>query len=1631
MPSSSKSKPSPRDRANAPASRKRKFSSSDASISAHNVIYRQKRSYNARGASEKMRQLDVPPQAKVFGISDENESAHAKAFLLENSISNREGNRIGHLHEEEFIEKKDTFSMHKGTYSNMPTTKRISKTRPRVVSRTNSSSHMNLMPKTARRNLTLLQRSRTSTNVLLHATGSSRSSKVSAAPTPAMSSILNSVQMITTKFSQEFYQNGNALYAKRQYKAAFTCYKKCLMRTPDHAKAHFKCALIYSKQSTVGAQRMMMRHYEASARSHYPNACYNLALIYRHGYYEQKPNAELAVKYFESASQSGHASASLNLGILYHAGLCGVLQNHKAAYKYYTLAQRQGDGITRARAEYNIGFYHEHGLGGIQQCNDTAFKHYLQAAIKKIPQGECAVGFFLEKGKGPNRQRDVSEAINWYVKAAENGNIIAQLRLGVLFHEGIDVERDTNRAYNFFSKATNNNFEGAIDELKSFSVEMSQYTRLNMHSRYDPEKITDIMKLVQDMILQKEKEAEVERRQEEEERKRSSQLRTNIVEVSEDIFDFSDETFDDVQDEEIENLIREAESQEDQILRVDETEIEEPLQIVENDVLEATKELVVEDAPQVDPSISEEIQDHTMEGPTRVEEDSLRPDNETLVEAAITSEQGINMKYGPLPEQNKSLVAEELSNRKDAPTDVKTSRENVKEICPSDFEQTNGLQQHQSSSIEVEKNDQPIHVVSNTHTNVDQLEILNVVQLEQDTQEIDGDNSQSTPINSQDKEESLDEREEGYQCTYKLDVLPHPEPVEEESSDEHQETDASPRENDAENKSQIYFEETINACGTKISIHEEHGAIAEAPDSANDLPEDSCMLTNEESGFPEKEERLPPLKREEEVVIDSKDPQTFRESSEETIENMAEGNVLIHAKQIDEEHRGAELKGPGPPSCDDSQHFDSVEFALENDMPNDEVIPEKSVLDTFPHAETAQLPVASTVAERTDTSKDFQDREQQVELTITGNQAAEESEQFGTISPESHKLFSPSGAEVDVSTDIFMFGNQSMSGTSSIEPVPKMEMTHSFDSANAERVSDLFNNAHFNQQIVPNRILEANDRSQDEYVVALSEDQTPISQEPESGDILKATVSSHTTEVDTQQSNQQERTPARQGAFMKEPVLLEMIMHQETDEQNTSSEHQSKGEGHSQTTEPALPVRMSGEIEESHASKKSIKMEELCAHSDPQPDEIQRRSKTVDEEQILVQNNKGQLNMAEKHILEPNPPMPSHMESSVVPKETNDGIQENDIVSVSTETLEIEGHFETPRITSPTDPEKPAQHPQSNEALTVSIDGSESPLPQNIEQRNPTDTASLRNPAQSWQKTWDHLEDHKEGVTFLLIDGHRRVPVFYRYKQTPNAKAALILMHDLGDSSALMAPVAIEASKASIDVFSFDMIGHGRSHLASTMLIEDYQKFIVTTTSFLHFIVEKFSLQSHRIFIMAQGLGAAIALHSVTSRELALPISGMLLVNTCHESAMSSTLISHGFWGIVSSIVPKAQLIKFDCCAESSTNGKAFVEFRKSLGFDVWLEPCIPAQTSQQITSLYRNLYNVVPYIKCPLMWFVSAKDNRCSSPQISMKLLGTCTSRDVAFKTFKDGSHYVVFDEREGRILLEEALNWIRERIT
>ncbi len=144
-------------------------------------------------------------------------------------------------------------------------------------------------------------------------------------------------------------------------------------------------------------------------------------------------------------ANNGNSLAQYQIGNCYLNGL-GIEKNEKKALGWYLKSAERGN----SNAQYQLGYFYEYGIGTIKD-EIKAFKWYLKSAEGGNSDAQYQLGYFYQYGV--EIDKDEVKAFEWYLKSAEGGNSDAQYQLGYFYQYGVGIDKDEVKALEWYLKS--------------------------------------------------------------------------------------------------------------------------------------------------------------------------------------------------------------------------------------------------------------------------------------------------------------------------------------------------------------------------------------------------------------------------------------------------------------------------------------------------------------------------------------------------------------------------------------------------------------------------------------------------------------------------------------------------------------------------------------------------------------------------------------------------------------------------------------------------------------------------------------------------------------------------------------------------------------------------------------------------------------------------------------------------------------------------------------------------------------------------------------------------------------------------------------------------------------------------
>lgn len=186
----------------------------------------------------------------------------------------------------------------------------------------------------------------------------------------------------------------------------------------------------------------------------YGRMLYSITMCYIYGY-GTKVDKENAAKYAKMALESGNVGviSTYSLAAGYESGKIGEGNPDKARKLYADIFPQiealANKGISDAERFY--AQYYHYGDGGVEQDYTKALEWYKKAAEQGNYGAMAQIGMLYANGNGV--EQDYVKAVEWFEKAAELGDATSMKNLGIAYAKGNGVEQDYAKALEWYKKA--------------------------------------------------------------------------------------------------------------------------------------------------------------------------------------------------------------------------------------------------------------------------------------------------------------------------------------------------------------------------------------------------------------------------------------------------------------------------------------------------------------------------------------------------------------------------------------------------------------------------------------------------------------------------------------------------------------------------------------------------------------------------------------------------------------------------------------------------------------------------------------------------------------------------------------------------------------------------------------------------------------------------------------------------------------------------------------------------------------------------------------------------------------------------------------------------------------------------
>lgn len=277
----------------------------------------------------------------------------------------------------------------------------------------------------------------------------------------------------------------------------------------------------------------------------------------------------------------------------------------------------------------------------------------------------------------------------------------------------------------------------------------------------------------------------------------------------------------------------------------------------------------------------------------------------------------------------------------------------------------------------------------------------------------------------------------------------------------------------------------------------------------------------------------------------------------------------------------------------------------------------------------------------------------------------------------------------------------------------------------------------------------------------------------------------------------------------------------------------------------------------------------------------------------------------------------------------------------------------------------------------------------------------------------NHLE-----TSYTTHDG---IKLYLQAWMPDESKAAVLLVHGLGEHSSRYVHLAERLVKIGISVFTFDGRGHGKSVKGKpNAYFKSYEDYLRDIDSLFRKV--KSYVPGVPTFLYGHSMGGGLVAAYVLKYQP--KTAGVILSSPAIKEAEGTSQILIALSGIISKYLPKLKALKLDA-TKISRNPK---EVEKYLNDPLVYSDAIPARTGHQLLQMMRFIQNLGRYFESPLL-LVHGSADELTNPKGSEMLFKKAKSTDKTLKIFPDGFHELINDLDKEEVL-ELIENWLKERV-
>jgi alpha-beta hydrolase superfamily lysophospholipase len=251
------------------------------------------------------------------------------------------------------------------------------------------------------------------------------------------------------------------------------------------------------------------------------------------------------------------------------------------------------------------------------------------------------------------------------------------------------------------------------------------------------------------------------------------------------------------------------------------------------------------------------------------------------------------------------------------------------------------------------------------------------------------------------------------------------------------------------------------------------------------------------------------------------------------------------------------------------------------------------------------------------------------------------------------------------------------------------------------------------------------------------------------------------------------------------------------------------------------------------------------------------------------------------------------------------------------------------------------------------------------------------------------------------------------------ARAAIVLVHGLKDHGARYDHVGEWLAGRGYAIYALDLRGHGESE-GERFFGDSFYEYVDDLSVFLQ------RVRDHEpekpLFLLGHSMGGAVASMLVLDRRPE-NLRGLVLSAPALEPNDDVSPILIRLSGVIPRFFPRAPVTKVDVTALSHLPQVIEAARKDPLSN----ERPAPARTGYELLRAMRSIRERAQDITLPLLIMHGTEDH-LANPKGSERFFKLAGSQDKELKLYK-GLYHEILNEAEWERVLEDIVNWLRER--